>query len=101
MSLRSQRLRERECARANVPAPSLGLTARRLAASHAAGQRAWGPLGFGVRSVALKAFGVPRAAIARVHVAERIAEAVGIVSIALVALAVGGHLVAAAAVAVL
>ena len=100
-TLRSQRLLERECTRANVPAPSLGLTARMLAASHAAGQLAWGPLGFGVRSVALKAFGVPLAAIARVHVAERIAEAVGIIAIALVALAVGGHLVAAAAVAVL
>jgi len=98
-TLRSQRLLVQECARATVPAPGLGLTARLLAASHAAGQLAWGPLGFGVRSVALKAFGMPVAAIARVHVAERIAEAIGIVAVALVALAAGGHLLAAAAIA--
>jgi len=100
-ALRSQQLLEVECARANVIAPNLGLTARLLAASHAAGQLAWGPLGFGVRSVALKAFGLPVTAIARVHVAERIAEAIGIVAVALVALAAGGHVLAAAAIALL
>jgi uncharacterized membrane protein YbhN (UPF0104 family) len=100
-TLRSQRLLELECARVDVAAPPLGLTARLLAASHAAGQFAWGPLGFGVRTVGLKASGMPLAAIARVHVAERVAEAVGIVAVALVALAAAGHVVAAAVVAVL
>ena len=100
-TLRSQRLLEHECARANVAAPRLGMTARLLAASHAAGQLAWGPLGFGVRSVALKAGGIPLATIARVHVAERIAEAVGIVAVAVGALAVAGHVLAAVVVAAL
>jgi hypothetical protein len=80
--LRSQRLLEAECARA----PTLATTARLLYASHAAGQLAWGPLGFTVRSVALKADGLPVATIARVHVAERIAEACGLVVVACVAL---------------
>lgn len=84
--LRSQRLLDAECARAGVPAPTLMTTARLLYASHAAGQLAWGPLGFTVRSVALKADGLPVATIARVHVAERIAELCGIVVVACVAL---------------
>jgi uncharacterized membrane protein YbhN (UPF0104 family) len=86
-ALRSQRLLVVECARAGCAPPSLPTTARLLAASHAAGQLAWGPLGFTVRTVALKASGMPLVAIARVHIAERIAEALGIAAVALVALA--------------
>jgi len=84
--LRSQRLLEAECARAGCRAPTLATTARLLYASHAAGQLAWGPLGFTVRSVALEAGGLPVKTIARVHVAERIAEACGLVVVACIAL---------------
>jgi uncharacterized membrane protein YbhN (UPF0104 family) len=87
-ALRSQRLLASECARVSCAAPPLAMTARLLAASHAAGQLAWGPLGFTVRTVALRADGMPLGAIARVHVAERIAEAIGIAVVAIVALAV-------------
>jgi len=86
--LRSQRLLAAECARVGCAAPALATTARLLAASHAAGQLAWGPLGFTVRTVALRADGMPLGAIARVHVAERIAEAIGIAVVAIAALAV-------------
>lgn len=87
-SLRSQRLLAAECARVRCAAPPLATTARLLVASHAAGQLAWGPLGFTVRTVALQADGMPLGAIARVHVAERIAEAIGIAVVAIAALAV-------------
>lgn len=85
--LRSQRLLAVECARAGCAPPPLPVTARLLAASHAAGQLAWGPLGFTVRTISLKADGMPLGTIARVHIAERIAEALGIAAVAVVALA--------------
>jgi uncharacterized membrane protein YbhN (UPF0104 family) len=85
--MRSQRLQEDACARVGVAAPPLPLTARLLAASHAAGQLAWGPLGFTVRTFALREHGLPIATVARIHVAERIAEALGIATIAAIALA--------------
>ncbi len=84
---RSQHLLEAECRRAGIAPPSLATTTRLLYASHAAGQLAWGPLGFTVRTVALKADGLPLGTIARVHIAERIAEACGIVAVAFVAIA--------------
>jgi uncharacterized membrane protein YbhN (UPF0104 family) len=68
--------------------PAWRTTARLLAASHAAGQLAWGPLGFTVRTLALRDGGMPLKAIARVHVAERIAEALGIAAIAAVVLVI-------------
>jgi uncharacterized membrane protein YbhN (UPF0104 family) len=86
--MRSHRLQQDACARAGVAVPPLSLTARLLAASHAAGQLAWGPLGFTVRTFALREHGLPLSTIARVHVAERIAEALGIATIAAIALAV-------------
>jgi uncharacterized membrane protein YbhN (UPF0104 family) len=85
--LRSQRLLAAECARLGCAAPSHATTARLLAASHAAGQLAWGPLGFTVRTIALKADGMPLGAIARVHIAERVAEGIGIAAVAVIALA--------------
>jgi hypothetical protein len=91
-ALRSQRLLETECRRAGCAAPTLATTTRLLLASHAAGQLAWGPLGFTVRTVALQAKGMPIKAVARVHVAERIAEACGLVAVALVAVAPLGPL---------
>lgn len=87
---RSQRLLDAEARRAGVVSPSLPTTARLLYASHAAGQLAWGPLGFTVRTVALKAGGLPLGMIARVHVAERIAEGAGILAIAFVAIMASG-----------
>lgn len=84
---RSQLLLDAECKRVGCAAPRPAVTARLLAASHAAGQLAWGPLGFTVRTVALRDGGMPLGAIARVHVAERIAEAAGIAAIAVIALA--------------
>jgi uncharacterized membrane protein YbhN (UPF0104 family) len=85
--MRSQILLDATCAKIGHPPPRRWTTARLLAASHAAGQLAWGPLGFTVRTIALRDDGMPLPAIARVHVAERIAEALGIAAIALVALA--------------
>ena len=87
-ALRSQRLLAAECARVRCAAPPLATTVRLLVASHAAGQLAWGPLGFTVRTVALQADGMPLGAIARVHLAERIAEGIGIAVIAIAALTV-------------
>jgi uncharacterized membrane protein YbhN (UPF0104 family) len=83
--LRSQILLDEACARVGHPGPPLSVTARLLVASHAAGQLAWGPLGFTVRTVALRDCGMPLGAVARVHVAERIAEGLGIAIIAAVA----------------
>src|SRR5262249_25569804 len=54
--------------------------------SHAAGQLAWGPLGFTVRTLALRDGGMPLLSVARVHVVERIAEAIGIAVIAVAVL---------------
>lgn len=88
---RSQRLLDAEARRAGVTPPSLRTTARLLYASHAAGQLAWGPLGFTVRTVALKAGGLPLGMIARVHVAERIAEGAGILAIAFIAIMGSTH----------
>jgi uncharacterized membrane protein YbhN (UPF0104 family) len=99
--LRSQRLLVAECARVGCATPPLATTARLLAASHAAGQLAWGPLGFTVRTVALRADGMPLGAIARVHVAERIAEAIGIAAVAIAALAVAPAAILASRVGVL
>lgn len=86
--VRSQILLADQCAKLGIAPPTWATTARLLAASHAAGQLAWGPLGFTVRTFALKEGGMPLGAIARVHVAERIAEALGIAAIALAALVV-------------
>lgn len=72
---------------AGAAAPRWPSTARVLIASHAAGQLAWAPLGFTVRTIALGAFGLPLGAIARVHVLERIAEIVAVAAIAVGALA--------------
>ncbi|MFT3693207.1 MAG: lysylphosphatidylglycerol synthase domain-containing protein [Kofleriaceae bacterium] len=94
---RSQRLLEAECARVGMAAPTLATTARLLYASHAAGQLAWGPLGFTVRTVALKADGLPLGTIARVHLKERIAEGAGILAVAFVAIAPLGPVQLAAA----
>jgi uncharacterized membrane protein YbhN (UPF0104 family) len=71
--------------------PSWAMTARLLVASHAAGQLAWGPLGFTVRTLALRDAGMPLAAVARVHVAERIAEALGVAAVAAIALVIAPH----------
>jgi uncharacterized membrane protein YbhN (UPF0104 family) len=84
-AVRSHLLITAECRRAGCATPSMFVTARLLFASHAAGQLAWGPLGFTVRTVALQAEGIPIKSVARVHVAERIAEACGLVAVALVA----------------
>jgi uncharacterized membrane protein YbhN (UPF0104 family) len=89
--VRSQTVMVEQCERLGIAAPSWGVTARVLAASHAAGQLAWGPLGFTVHTIALRDFGLPLGAVARVHVAERIAEALGIAAIALAALVVEPH----------
>src|SRR5690606_38833825 len=62
--------------------------ARLLVASHAAGQLAWGPLGFTVRTLALRDGGMPLLSVARVHVVERIAEAIGIAVIAVAVLVI-------------
>ncbi len=75
---------------AGFDAPTFGTTLRLLVASHAAGQLAWGPLGFTVRTLALRKGGMPLATVARVHVEERVAEAVGIAVLATIALASGG-----------
>lgn len=71
-------------------APTFRTTHRLLVASHAAGQLAWGPLGFTVRTLALRKGGMPLGTVARVHVEERVAEAAGIAVLATVALARGG-----------
>jgi len=89
--VRSQILLVDACRRIDHKPPTWGVTARLLAASHAAGQLAWGPLGFTVRTIALRDDGMPLATVARVHVAERFAEAFGIAAIALVALAMSPH----------
>src|SRR6185436_19063604 len=73
--------------RLGLAPPPWAVTARLLTASHAAGQLAWGPLGFTVRTVALCDAGMPLGAVVRVHVAERIAEAAGLAALALTALA--------------
>jgi uncharacterized membrane protein YbhN (UPF0104 family) len=86
--VRSQILLVEQCRRIGVAPPTWATTARLLAASHAAGQLAWGPLGFTVRTFALRDGGMPLGAVARVHVAERIAEALGIAAIALAALVI-------------
>jgi hypothetical protein len=83
--VRSQILLAASCRRLGIAPPAWATTARLLAASHAAGQLAWGPLGFTVRTVALCDGGMPLGAVARVHVAERIAEAAGIAALALAA----------------
>lgn len=85
--VRSQILLVASCRRLGLAPPTWGTTARLLAASHAAGQLAWGPLGFTVRTVALCDGGMPLGAVVRVHIAERIAEAAGLAAIALAALA--------------
>lgn len=86
--VRSQILLVEECRRVGVPAPSWATTARLLVASHAAGQLAWGPLGFTVRTLALRDGGMPLLSVARVHVVERIAEAIGIAVIAVAVLVI-------------
>jgi uncharacterized membrane protein YbhN (UPF0104 family) len=93
--IRSQILLADACRRIDLAPPPLGVTARLLAASHAAGQLAWGPLGFTVRTIALRDDGMPLATVARVHVAERFAEAFGIAAIAIVALALSPHAILA------
>jgi len=85
--VRSQILLVASCRRLGIAPPPLATTARLLVASHAAGQLAWGPLGFTVRTIALCDGGMPLIAVARVHVAERIAEAAGIAALALAAFA--------------
>jgi len=89
--MRSQILLVDQCDKLAIAPPTLTVTARLLAASHAAGQLAWGPLGFTVRTFALREHGMPLRAVARVHIAERIAEALGIATIALVAVIVAPH----------
>jgi uncharacterized membrane protein YbhN (UPF0104 family) len=86
--VRSQLLLVASCRRIGLAPPRWAVTARLLAASHAAGQLAWGPLGFTVRTIALCDGGMPLGAVVRVHIAERIAEAAGLAAIALAALAV-------------
>jgi uncharacterized membrane protein YbhN (UPF0104 family) len=86
-AMRSQLLLDASCRRLGLSPPPFAATARLLAASHAAGQLAWGPLGFTVRTIALCDAGMPLGAVVRVHVAERIAEAAGLAAIALAALA--------------
>ncbi len=86
--VRSQILLVEECRRVGVPAPTWRVTARLLVASHAAGQLAWGPLGFTVRTLALRDGGMPLLSVARVHVVERIAEAIGIAVIAVAVLVI-------------
>lgn len=86
--VRSQILLAEECRRVGVPAPTWPVTARLLVASHAAGQLAWGPLGFTVRTLALRDGGMPLLSVARVHVVERIAEAIGIAVIAVAVLVI-------------
>jgi uncharacterized membrane protein YbhN (UPF0104 family) len=86
--VRSQILLVEECERIGVPPPGWAVTARLLVASHAAGQLAWGPLGFTVRTLALRDGGMPLLSVARVHVVERIAEAIGIAVIALAVLVI-------------
>ena len=76
------------CAQLGVAAPSWRQTAHVLVASHAAGHLAWGPLGITVRTLALRDFGIPLGVVARVQVAERVAEALGMAAIALATLAV-------------
>ncbi len=85
--VRSQILLVASCRRLGIAPPTWAATARLLVASHAAGQLAWGPLGFTVRTVALCDAGMPLGAVVRVHVAERIAEAAGLAAIATFALA--------------
>lgn len=89
-ALRSQVLLEASTRRLGIAAPTLATTMRLLVASHTAGQLAWGPLGFTVRTLALRNAGMPLRSVARVHVEERIAEAVGIAVLATVALVIGG-----------
>jgi uncharacterized membrane protein YbhN (UPF0104 family) len=86
--IRSQILLVEECRRVGCPAPTLRTTARLLVASHAAGQLAWGPLGFTVRTLALRDGGMPLLSVARVHIVERIAEAIGIAVIAVAVLVI-------------
>ncbi|MCE9580542.1 MAG: lysylphosphatidylglycerol synthase domain-containing protein [Deltaproteobacteria bacterium] len=76
---------------AGSAAPRWPSTARLLIASHAAGQLAWAPLGFTVRTIALGAHGLSLGAIARVHVLERVAEAAALAAIAALALACAPH----------
>jgi len=85
--VRSQVLLTASSRRLGLAPPPWAVTARLLTASHAAGQLAWGPLGFTVRTVALCDAGMPLGAVVRVHVAERIAEAAGLAALALTALA--------------
>lgn len=86
--VRSQLLLVEECKRIGVAPPTWRVTARLLVASHAAGQLAWGPLGFTVRTLALRDGGMPLLSVARVHVVERIAEAIGIAVIAVAVLVI-------------
>lgn len=86
--VRSQLLLVEECRRIGVAPPTWRVTARLLVASHAAGQLAWGPLGFTVRTLALRDGGMPLLSVARVHVVERIAEAIGIAVIAVAVLVI-------------
>jgi uncharacterized membrane protein YbhN (UPF0104 family) len=87
-TVRTQILLDEASVRVPCASPPLAVTARLLVASHAAGQLAWGPLGFTVRTVALRDGGMPLGAVARAHVAERIAEAFGLAVVAAVALCV-------------
>ena len=73
--VRSQVLLTASSRRLGLAPPPWAVTARLLTASHAAGQLAWGPLGFTVRTVALCDAGMSLGAVVRVHVAERIAAA--------------------------
>jgi uncharacterized membrane protein YbhN (UPF0104 family) len=85
---RSQRILD-DVARAGAPRwPS---TARLLVASHAAGQLAWAPLGFTVRTLGLRAIGLPLATIGRVHLHERVAELAALIVLGGAALACAPH----------
>ncbi|MBL8626493.1 MAG: flippase-like domain-containing protein [Myxococcales bacterium] len=69
-----------------TPPPPLATTARVLVASHAAGQLAWAPLGFTVRTLGLRASGLDVRSLVRIHASERLAEAVALIAATLMAL---------------
>lgn len=69
-----------------APPPPVATTARVLVASHAAGQLAWAPLGFTVRTLGLRASGLDVRSLVRIHASERLAEAVALIAATLMAL---------------
>jgi uncharacterized membrane protein YbhN (UPF0104 family) len=85
---RSQVLLVAECERVGCERPRLRTTARLIAASYAAGHLAWAPLGYTIRTIALRDEGLPLGAAARVQIAEQIAESIGIAAVAVIAFAI-------------